>query len=192
MFTDFDLHMPTGRLALRRVRERIPEIVVTDITSGELLTRVPQRFLPQTPRFSPDGKLLACAGNGRIYLHSIETGMTEMIVDLPDHHAGFASWSPNGRYLAFSAHAVPMSRSSPPRIFRVGVTDGAIAEFKSSPKKGCDRFPQWSMSSYLPTESSTPSDKCLFPVAAPILPVDSAGRRTTGVCWSRRRAGPPG
>ena len=55
MFTDFDLHMPTGRLALRRVRERIPEIVVTDITSGELLTRVPQRFLPQTPRFSPDG-----------------------------------------------------------------------------------------------------------------------------------------
>ena len=109
MFTDFDLHMPTGRLALRRVRERIPEIVVTDITSGELLTRVPQRFLPQTPRFSPDGKLLACAGNGRIHLHSIETGMTETIVDLPDRHAGFASWSPNGRYLAFSAHAVPMS-----------------------------------------------------------------------------------
>ena len=130
MFTDFDLHMPTGRLALRRVRERIAEIVVTDITSGEPLTRVPQQFLPQTPRFSPDGKLLACAGNGRVHLHSIETGMTETIVDLPDHHAGFASWSPNGRYLAFSAHAVPMSRSRPPRIFRVGVTDGAIAEFQ--------------------------------------------------------------
>ena len=143
MFTDFDLHIPTGRLALRRVRERIPEIVVTDIISGELLTRVPQQFLPQTPRFSPDGKLLACAGNGRIHLHSIETGMTETIVDLSDHHAGFASWSPNGRYLAFSAHAVPVSRSSPPRIFRVGVTDGKIAEFKG-PKKGCDRFPQWS------------------------------------------------
>ena len=146
MFTDFDLHMPTGRLALRRVRERIPEIVVTDITSGEPLTRVPQQFLPQTPRFSPDGKLLAYAGDGRIYLHSIETGKTETIVALPDHHAGFASWSPNGRYLAFSAHAVPLSRSSPPRIFRVGVTDGAIAEFKYSPKRGCDRFPQWSVS----------------------------------------------
>ena len=144
MFTDFDFHMPSGRLALRRDRESIHDIVVTDIASVERCSSVPQQFLPQTPRFSPDGKLLACAGNGRIHLHAIETGVTETIVDLPDHHAGFASWSPDGRFLAFSAY--PVSRNNPPGIFRVGVADGAIDESKFSHKQCADRFPQWSAS----------------------------------------------
>ena len=146
MFTDFDFHMPTGRIALCRDREWIHDIVVTDIASGEQCSTVSQQFLPQTPRFSPDGKLLTCAGNGRIHLHSIETGVTETIVDLPDHHAGFASWSSDGRSLAFSAYAVPVSRDSPPRIFRVGVADDAIVELKSGHKQYVDRFPQWSAS----------------------------------------------
>ena len=181
MLTDFDLHIPTGRLALRRVRERIPEIVVTDIISGELLTRVPQQFLPQTPRFSPDGKLLACAGNGRIHLHSIETGMTETIVDLSDHHAGFASWSPNGRYLAFSAHAVPVSRSSPPRIFRVGVTDGK-SRFKAQRKvvivfhSGARWEPNWRSAGIYDTPE--PYDAIVLRQRAPIqqqVPISLGG-----------------
>ena len=146
MFNDFDLHIPTGRLALRRDREGIADIIVMDIASGERCSSVPQQFLPQTPRFSPDGKLLALAGNGRIHLHSIETGVTETIVDLPDHHAGFASWSPDGRFLAFSAYTVPVSRNNPPGIFRVGVADGVIDESKFSHKQYADRFPQWSAS----------------------------------------------
>ena len=144
MFTDFDFHTPSGRLALRRVRERLADIVVMNIAVEEPRTGVSQQFLPQTPRFSPDGKLLACAGNGRIHLHSIESGVTETIVDLPDHHAGFASWSLDGRFLAFSAY--PVNRSSPPEIFRVGVADGVIVESTFGHKRAADRFPQWSPS----------------------------------------------
>ena len=145
MFTDFDLNISTGKLALLRLRERISMIVIVDISTGKRLTGIPEHFLPHTPRFSPDGKLLAFSGNGRIWLHSMEAGETEPIVDIPYLHSGFASWSPDGQQLAFSAYGVGSKRNRPPRIFRVGINDGVIVELKSGRELDADLFPQWSV-----------------------------------------------
>ena len=146
MFRVIDLNLPTSRLALQGLRDRILEIVVVDISTGKRLSCIPQHFLPDTPRFSPDGNLLACSGNGRIILHSMETGETEPIVDLPDLHASFPSWSPDGQYLAFTAYGVGSQRNRPPRIYRVGINDGAIVELEPDREQDADLFPQWSES----------------------------------------------
>ena len=146
MFRVVDLNLPTSRLALERVRDRIVEIVVVDISTGKRLSCIPQQFKPQAPRFSPDGNLLACSGNGRIILHSMETGETKPIVDLPDLHAAFASWSPDGQYLTFSAFGVGSKRKRPPRIYRVGINDSAIVELEPDREQDADVIPQWSES----------------------------------------------
>ena len=146
MFTDFDMHAPTGRLALRRDREGISDAVVVDLASGERLAKVPRQFIPQTPRLFPDGALLCTFGNGRIHVHSIESGETEAVVDRPGHHATFASWSPDGQSLAYSAYPLPMDPSKAPRLFRIDLADGAFARLDSSCDGGADGFPQWSPS----------------------------------------------
>ena len=146
MFTDFDLHAPTGRLALRRDREGISDVVVVDLASGERLAEVPPRFMPQTPLFSPDGARLCTFGNGRVNVHSIETGETETVVDRPGHHATFTSWSPDGRSLAYSAYPLPMAPEKAPRLFRVDLADGAFARLDPSDEGSADGFPQWSPS----------------------------------------------
>ena len=146
MFRDIDLNLPTSRLALERLRDGILSTVIVDISTGKRLTGIPQHFIPNTPRYSPDGKLLAFSGNGRILLHSMETGITEPIVDLPDLYPAFASWSPDGQYLTFSAYGVGSKRNRPPRIYRVGINDGAIVELEPDREQDADLFPQWSES----------------------------------------------
>ena len=146
MFTDFDLHAPTSRLALRRDREGISDVVVVDLASGERLSKVPGRFMPQTPLFSPDGARLCTFGNGRVHLHSIESGETVAVVDRPGHHATFASWSPDGRSLAYSAYPLPMAPEKTPRLFRVDLAGGAGAQLDLGREGGADGFPQWSPS----------------------------------------------
>ncbi len=146
MFMDFDLHAPTGRLALRRDTEGIPDVVVVDLASGERVSEVPPRFIPQAPLFSPDGARLCTSGNGRVHVHSIESGEREAVVDRPGHHATFASWSPDGRSLAYSAYPLPMSPRKTPRLFRIDLADGTEARLDSNCGRGADGFPQWSPS----------------------------------------------
>ena len=146
MFIDFDLHVPTGRLALRRDREGITDVVVVDLASGERVAEVPPRFIPQTPRFSPDGARLCTFGNGRVHVHSIGSGESEAVVDRPGHHATFASWSPDGRSLAYSAYPLPTAPGKAPRLFRIDLANGASASLDPSGEGGADGFPQWSPS----------------------------------------------
>ena len=146
MFMDFDLHAPTGRLALRRDREGITDVVVVDLASGERIAEVPPRFIPQTPLFSPDGARLCTFGNGRVHVHYIESGETEAVVDRPGHHATFASWSPDGRSLTYSAYPLPTAPEKTPRLFRIDLADGASASLDPSGEGGADGFPQWSPS----------------------------------------------
>ena len=146
MFVDFDLHAPTGWLALLRDREGIRDVVVVHLASGERVAEVPARFIPATPRFSPDGTRLCTFGNGRVHVHSIESGETVAVVDRPGHHATFASWSPDGRSLAYSAYPLPMDPGKTPQLFRVDLSDGAGARLDLRREGGADGFPQWSPS----------------------------------------------
>ena len=146
MFVDSDLHAPTGWLALRRDREGLSDVVVVDLASRKRLAKVPRRFMPQTPRLSPDGSRLCTFGNGRIHVHSIDPGETEAVVDRTGHHAQFASWSPDGRSLAYSAYPLPVAPDKAPWLFRVDFADGAFARLDSSCSGGADGFPQWSPS----------------------------------------------
>ena len=146
MFVDFDLHAPTGRLALRRDTEGISDVVVVDLDSGERLSKAPSRFIPQMPRFSPDGARLCTFGNGRVHVHSIESGESEAVVDRPGHHATFASWSPDGLSLAYSAYPLPMAPEKVPQLFRLDLANGASASLDPSGEGGADGFPQWSPS----------------------------------------------
>ena len=146
MFVDFDLHAPTGRLALCRDREGLTDVVVLDLASGERLAKVPPRFMPRTPRFSPDGERLCTFGNGRVHVHCIESGESVAVVDRPGHHASFASWSPDGQSLAYSAYALPMAPEKTPRLFRVDLADGVSAQLDPRREGGADGFPQWSLS----------------------------------------------
>ena len=49
-----------------------------------------------------------------------------------------------GQYLAFSAYGFGSKRNRPPRIYRVGINDGAIVELEPDREQDADLFPQWS------------------------------------------------
>ncbi len=195
MFVDFDLHAPSGRLALLRSVEGIPEITLSDIMSGKVLGEIASRFIPQGPRFSPDGNQLAFFGNGRIYVYSVKEGLTKTVVDLPDRQAGFCTWSPDGLSLAFSARGVPLDLSRPPKIFRVDLADSRIEQLSRDEEAGADVFPQWSPSgrrlvfnrkSYEGPESHTAvvfTDRAgSFKEQLPLA--DGTSQSISRLCWS--------
>ena len=142
MYTDFDFHSPSRRLALERVVDGAREILLLDAESGDSLGRIGPELFPSDPRFSPDGGRLAFFGDGRIYVHSLERGASEAVVDLAGRYAGLASWSPDGRSLAFAALAGPAGFREWSSIFRLDLADGRMVQFSDGP--GLDRFPDWS------------------------------------------------
>ena len=142
MYTDFDFHPPSRRLALERVVDGAREILLLDAESGDGLGRIGPELFPSDPRFSPDGGRLAFFGDGRIYVHSLERGASEAVVDLAGRYAGLASWSPDGRSLAFAALAGPAGFREWSSIFRLDLADGRMVQLSDGP--GLDRFPDWS------------------------------------------------
>jgi dipeptidyl aminopeptidase/acylaminoacyl peptidase len=146
MFRDFDLHLPSGRLALWRVGPpKIQGILLKDI-HGNTLETIDHKYT-QGPRLSPDGAQLAYFGDGRLHVHPLIKGKADLVVELPDHHVGFCEWSPNGRSLIFSAYRTPVSTTQPsrPSIYRYDFADGCITQ-PTDDDTLVDRFPQWSPS----------------------------------------------
>ena len=141
MYYDFDFHPPTRRLALARVVDAAREILLFDVESGASLGRMGPELLPSEPRFSPDGSRLAFSGDGRVYVHSMEDGANEAVVDLSDRLTALPSWSPDGRSLAFLGLGPSGFRESP-RMFRLDLADGRVVRLSEGP--GTDRFPDWS------------------------------------------------
>ena len=142
MYLDFDFHSPSRRLALVRFVDSASEILLFDVESGDSLGRIGPELFPSDPRFSPDGSKLSFFGDGRIYVHSLESGANDALVDLPGRYAGMASWSPDGRSLAFSALAGPAGYREWPRIFRLDLAERRMVQLTDEP--GVDRFPDWS------------------------------------------------
>ena len=142
MYTDFDFHSPSRRLALTRWVDTASEILLFDVESGDSLGRIGPELFPSDPRFSPDGNRLSFFGDGRIYVHSLERGANDAVVDLTGRYAGLASWSPDGRSLAFSALDGPAGYREQPGIFRLDLADRRMVQLTDEP--GVDRFPDWS------------------------------------------------
>ena len=118
------------------------EILLFDVESGDSLGRIGPELFPSDPRFSPDGSRLSFFGDGRIYVHSLESGANDAVVDLTGRYAGLASWSPDGRSLAFSALDGPVGYREQPGIFRLDLADRRMIQLTDEP--GVDRFPDWS------------------------------------------------
>ena len=110
--------------------------------SGDSLGRIGPELFPADPRFSPDGSKLSFFGDGRIYVHSLERGANDAVVDLTGRYAALASWSPDGRSLAFSALGGPAGHREQPSIFRLDLADRRMVQLTDEP--GLDRFPDWS------------------------------------------------
>ena len=141
MYLDFDFHSPSRRLALLRMVDGASEILLLDVESGDSLGRIGPELFPSDPRFSPDGGRLSFFGDGRIYVHSLERGASDAVVDLTGRYAAMASWSPDGRSLAFSAFSSPAEHTGWPRILRLDLADRRMVQLSDEP--GIDRFPDW-------------------------------------------------
>ena len=142
MYLDFDFHSPSRRIALARTVDAAQEILLFDVESGDSLGRIGPELFPSEPRFSPDGSRLAFFGDGRIYVHSLESGTSDAVVDLADGYAGLASWSPDGRSLTFSALDSPADLREWAKIFRLDLADGRMVQLTEGP--GLDRYADWS------------------------------------------------
>ena len=142
MYLDFDFHSPSRRLALSRMVDSAFEVLLLDAESGDSLGRIGPELFPSDPRFSPDGGSLSFFGDGRIYVHSLASGASEAVVDLAGRSAALASWSPDGRSLAFSALAGPAGLREQPSMYRLDLADRRMVQL--SDESGTDRFPDWS------------------------------------------------
>ncbi len=148
MFADIDFHPSTGRLVVERRTEDQSVVMVHDLASGQLVSRVPASLLPRCPRFSLDGEQVFCFGNGRVYRHGIADGATETIVDIAGSHASFPALSPDAEVLAFSAYKVPVDpENHPPSVFLLDLASGKMEQVAPDRRHSADRFPQWSLDS---------------------------------------------
>ncbi|WP_432982081.1 hypothetical protein [Dactylosporangium sp. CA-233914] len=73
------------------------------------------------PRFSPDGTKLAYLHNGTVWVMGANGEDKHQV---SDRIAGGPSWSPDGRWIAYSA----LSCTGGPGVFRVGVEGGTASE----------------------------------------------------------------
>ena len=92
---------PTGRrVAFIRDRHDIRRVPVSGGRS-ELVARLPDTRNPDH-RFSPDGRLLAWAGNGGVFVGPAGGGVPRRVAGpAPLGISGLGSWSPDSRELAF-------------------------------------------------------------------------------------------
>jgi len=86
------------------------------------LTRDLRAFL-YAPEWSPDGKRIALSDqDGRIYAVTVADGSVVEVADDPQGQVGDYTWSPDGRWLAFSLGEITGFRS----VWVWGVDDGGL------------------------------------------------------------------
>ena len=113
MLVWFDLHAETERLATTRSDFDDPKWIEIRTFDGEVTGKI-REFLPQSPRWSPDGSQLAFfSGDGILYVYDIEEASTRVIFKDDSLLALFPEWSPDASRLVFSGpRRDPLSLSS--------------------------------------------------------------------------------
>lgn len=93
------------RIAYASKTKRATELYLMDYDGRNSVLVTGNRSINLSPRFSPDGKLLAYTsyrdGNPDLYLLNLETGRRDKVSALPGLNISPA-WSPDGRWLALS------------------------------------------------------------------------------------------
>ncbi|MEV6927517.1 hypothetical protein AB0M46_23860 [Dactylosporangium sp. NPDC051485] len=87
--------------------------------AGEI--RLTEDEVNARPRFSPDGTKLAYLHNGTVWVMGANGEHKHQV---SDRTAGGPSWSPDGRWIAYSA----LSCTGGPGVFRVGVEGGTSSQ----------------------------------------------------------------
>ncbi|MGE0460786.1 MAG: hypothetical protein AB7Q16_05410 [Vicinamibacterales bacterium] len=119
---------PTGdRLAYFARTEKDRSLIVQNVVTRKIELRVPLEDIdaPESPDFSPDGRLIAFSGMqaGQAHLHVLDVAtrsVRRLTTDALPHYA--PSWSPDGRSLVFLARV-----SGNDKLFRIQA-DGSGTE----------------------------------------------------------------
>ncbi len=146
MISDFEMHVPSGRMAARvELADGSAGVRVYEPKSGkvEVIGEIDPWYLPQQPRFSPDGSKIAFFGDGSLYFYDVERRTVHRVFADLNLDASFCVWSPSGDALVFSAHPLE-DRTHPPDIFTLSLQNGDVVQVTNS--EAVDRFPVWSPS----------------------------------------------
>ena len=178
MVTHFDLHPNSERLAVRKVDFQGRVCLELWIAQGEIVGRIDNAFLPNAPRWSPDGSRIAFGSNdGLLYLYTIGDAAPDVVFRHESLQAGFPEWSPGGSSLAFSAweHA----KHAPPNIHLLDLRTGLTTRLTDD-DNAVDRFPVWSPSGHWVAFQRQYLDEPDRPSWVCVVDVESKNRRAMG------------
>ena len=144
MITLFDLHAPSGRLALRMRGQDGNSRIELRTLDGQELGKITNDYLPLGFQWSPDGTKIAFGSNdGLLYVYRVGEPEPKSVFSDQALQAGFCEWSPDGSQLIFSAYG--REPRTPPNLYCLDLDTGKTQQLTHDPKT-VDRFPHGSPS----------------------------------------------
>lgn len=140
---------PSGNRLAFTCRPSVTEdsdIHIADLDAGTvgLLLLLPGS--ESKPEWSPDGTRLLFTGdrdgNPELYLLELGSSTTTRLTETENRQESFATWSPNGRWIAYHANPFGGSPDGEPWLERLDVESGTVDSLYSLP--GQTLMPAWS------------------------------------------------